>query len=435
MSRAVSRYLERHAEDALPATPKGLRWDGVVVIPAYREQPQFLDRLARLPPPSGRLLVILVINRPQSDPDTAANTCLREAVTRLPSVGDENLPLYRLGRQAELMLLDLEQTRGPCPAAEGVGLARKSGCDLALAWHSRGALSSPWICSTDADATLPADYFQRLAAVSEDHAAVCWPFLHRPMGNPRLDDACARYELRLHHYVLGLEYAGSPYAFHTLGSCISIHAEHYAMVGGFPRRNAAEDFYLLNKLAKTGPIARITGTCLQLESRPSDRVPFGTGPAVSAIADSANPAAAALYYHPQLFATLRAFLQVLPALYATPGQPGELLRAAGCEPALAMAAEEVLLQLGLERALHHCRSHSAIASDFCRHFHQWFDGFRTLKFIHGLRDRGWPDLSLGQLTREPSTGWPLDVAGEDPAMWLRAARDHWQWCPGDPPHW
>ena len=29
----------------------------------------------------------------------------------------------------------------------------------------------------------------------------------------------------------------------------------------------------------------------------------------------------------------------------------------------------------------------------------------------------------------------LDVAGEDPDSWLRAARNHWQWYSGDRPHW
>ena len=437
MSRAISRYLERHAEAALPSAPAGLRWAEALVIPAYREQPQLLDRMAALSSAAGPLLIILVLNRPQSDADPQANTLLREAISSLPPLtpASADPALYRLGEHVQLLLLDLERSHGPCPVKEGVGLARKSGCDLALAWHTSGALESPWICSTDADATLPDDYFQRLAGVSRDHAAICWPFLHQPSGRPRLDDACARYELRLHHYVLGLEYAGSPYAFHTLGSCISVHAENYAMVGGFPKRNAAEDFYLLNKLVKTGPIARLSGACVQLESRPSDRVPFGTGPAVSAIADSSDPPAAALYYHPDLFDALRVLLQLLPELYTDRGQAGDLMREAGCDLQLAKAAGEVLFELGLERALQHCRSHAGAEGDFCRHFHQWFDGFRTLKFIHGLRDKGWPNLSLDQLARVAHTCWPADASGDDPDRWLRVARHHWQWHADDPGRW
>ena len=106
--------------------------------------------------------------------------------------------------------------------------------------------------AVDADARLPSDYFSRLPR--QRVAAVSWPYCHGPGDTPAETDACERYELHLHHYVLGLAWAGSPYAFHTLGSCISVHVEHYAQVGGVPRRNGAEDFYLLNKLAKTGAV-------------------------------------------------------------------------------------------------------------------------------------------------------------------------------------
>ena len=76
--------------------------------------------------------------------------------------------------------------------------------------------------------------------------------------------ATALYELRLHHYVLGLEYAGSPYAYHTLGSCLAVKADAYAQVRGFPKRAGAEDFYLLNKLAKLGAMPRLQGRCIRI---------------------------------------------------------------------------------------------------------------------------------------------------------------------------
>ena len=66
-----------------------------------------------------------------------------------------------------------------------------------------------------------------------------------------------------------------------MGSCLAVRPEAYAAVRGFPRKNAAEDFYVLDKLAKVGTIARLAGTPLLLEGRLSDRVPFGTGKALS----------------------------------------------------------------------------------------------------------------------------------------------------------
>ncbi len=263
---ASRRYVERHLEPGLPAPPgEGAAWRHVLVIPAYREDPGFLDAL-RAVGDDNSLLVILVLNRPDSDADPSANTRLRQATKALPAVsrGDD---IYRLGDAGTLLLYDAEARTGPLPADQGVGLARKIGFDIAWLWIHRGRIDSHWIHSTDADARLPRDYFQRTDRVATGTAAATYPFIHVPGGDPACDRATALYELRLHHYVLGLEYAGSPYAHHSLGSCIAISADAYAKVRGFPRRAAGEDFYLLNKLAKVGAVTRLRGECIELESR------------------------------------------------------------------------------------------------------------------------------------------------------------------------
>ena len=78
---ALRRYLQRHAETGLPShsfsTP---HWQQVLVIPAYRESSALLERLAQLPEGDGRTLVILVLNRPDSDTDPQANDGLRDAL-------------------------------------------------------------------------------------------------------------------------------------------------------------------------------------------------------------------------------------------------------------------------------------------------------------------------------------------------------------------
>ena len=75
---------------------------------------------------------------------------------------------------------------------------------------------------------------------------------------------------------------------------------------------------LLNKVAKLGMVARLRGACIHLQSRPSSRVPFGTGPAVRAIAAAAHPGAAPVFYHPHCYETLRSLLGSLPELAARP---------------------------------------------------------------------------------------------------------------------
>ena len=169
---------------------------------------------------------------------------------------------------------------------------------------------------------------------------------------------------------------------------------------GFPRRSGGEDFYLLNKVAKLGPVATDVTPTIELEGRVSDRVPFGTGPAVAKLVASAEPAASPLFYHPHSFHALKTLHDNLEVLY----QDQTLIDGAPNEP----HAITVLKRLGIEKALAHCNRHGRDFEGWRRHFHQWFDGFRTLKFIHGLRAAGLADMDLAASRAHPDSLWPTD---------------------------
>ena len=431
-SVALHRYLQRHTETGLPSHSfTESVWHHVLVLPAYRESPAVLQQLQQLRAGKRKILVILVLNRPDSDPDPLANAGLRAALKNPSLQRQERGPvsIICLNDYTDLYLHDIEALCGPTPKSLGVGLARKTGCDLALHWMSAGGISGQWICSTDADATLPPDYFEQLDGAAPDAVAAVFPFRHVPGEEQACDTATALYEMRLHHYVLGLEYAGSPYAYYTLGSCLAIRANAYAHVRGFPKRSGAEDFYILNKLTKLGPIARLHGTCIQLQSRHSSRVPFGTGPAVEAILGTVQPSEAALFYHPRCFEALRALLASLPELAHTPDQDiAQLLVGQGLAPTLAHQSQAALAALGVESALTHCQRQAKSGAQFQRQFHQWFDAFRTLKFIHALRDAGWPQQSLTQLDTLQPRLWPTATEPPHDIDQLRAdSRQHWGW--------
>ncbi len=408
----VQRYLERYAEPGLPDCPVTEttlpRWYQVLVIPAYREEVDILKRLQDLPVAQRKTLVILVLNRPDSDEDANANTALRDAVAALPTGGTRaKSMLHQLNASAELYCFDTEHHRGPLPKAEGVGYARKLGCDLALQWLHAGAIQCRWITSTDADATLPAACFERLEQVPLSASAATFPFYHVPGDDLTCHHATQLYELRLHQYVAGLRYADSPYAHYTLGSCLAIDVEAYIKVRGFPKRAGGEDFYLLNKLAKVGTVDLLRGPCVAIQSRPSNRVPFGTGPAVQDLLQKTSLHNAPLFYHPACFAALHAVLQAVPQLKSidtSKALPGSLLQ--GLHATLAEQTVQILEGMGLAQGLEHCQSHSRSLQQFQRHFHQWFDGWRTLKLIHGLRDNGWPMCSLRDLQVLSAEEWP-----------------------------
>jgi hypothetical protein len=398
-------------------------FEQVLVVPAYRESSQRAAMLARLAASVPRLLVILVINQPDSDTSDAN----RPIHTWLEGLGgrralDDGASLYPLPRDGGLLAIERAQ---PLPARRGVGLARKIGCDVALAWQRNGQVRSPWIHCGDADALQPA---ARFTAVNDldDAAAACFPFHHLPPDDVVLP--MTLYELKLHYYVLGLRFAGSGYAYHSLSSCLSVTGEAYAAVRGFPRRAAAEDFYLLNKLAKVGPVATPTDPVIILSGRRSDRVPFGTGAAVTTLATAGVAADAQLFYHPASFRALRTLLATLDPLWLADNPLVAL------EEALTGHGDAAgrLQDMGLGQALQHARDHAGDAATFKRHLLGWFDGFRTLKFIHAMRESGYPDQSLAESLAHPARIWPDGVSATSPLATLQECRRALGWSEQQP---
>ncbi len=128
---------------------------------------------------------------------------------------------------------------------------------------------------------------------------------------------------------------------------------------------------------------------------------------MEAILSAAQPREAALFYHPRCFEALRALLAGLPELAHAPAQDmAQLLVRHGLDEILAQQAQLALARLGIDSALAHCQRQSTSSDQFQRQFHQWFDAFRTLKFIHAIRAAGWPDQSLTQLDTLQPQLWP-----------------------------
>jgi len=401
---AIEKYLQRQAEPEsadLTNFPGG--FSRALVIPAYRESTNILCRLSELCQQHQGTLVILVLNRPDNDTSAPlwreAFTTLLAPLPILWSAASSPLSLYPLPRQGSLLLVD--RCRTPIPAAAGVGMARKIGNDILCQLIHQGKVQSPWMANTDADARLPADYFGALDLADSGDAARLYPFRHIFVDNcPKLPTLL--YEYSLHYYVAGLSWAGSAYAYHTIGSTLAVNYRHYCQVRGFPKRPAAEDFYLLNKLRKTGPIRSLTAPLIELEARHSSRVPFGTGPAVNAIAGLDDSLQWPLY-HPDSFAYLRSFLQLLQLLAAQPisvAQACEQLQPAPLSAVLLCQLAEVLK---LDRALSHCYRVGDSADKRLRQLQDWFDGFKTLKFVHLLRDKSLGTVNFHQLNTDYKT--------------------------------
>ena len=145
------------------------------------------------------------------------------------------------------------------------------------------------ILNLDADCKVKSDYFT--AVFSEmnnrkDRSACSIYFEHPTSGDefPRsVYKAIVLYELHLRYYFQGLAFTGFPYVHHTVGSAIAVKALPYMKAGGMNRRMAGEDFYFIQKLVPAGGYFNLNQTIVFPSPRSSFRVPFGTGPVISAL--------------------------------------------------------------------------------------------------------------------------------------------------------
>ena len=394
----MEKYLRLYAEPettALDGLVCQRQWTNVLVIPACNETSGVL----RPPPPcGGRSLLILVINesvsaaRDVSSGNQALAATVRAQFEPLwqsaPEFGPGFGPGFGLSllrdpfARRDVLLVDRFSQGSQLPAKGGVGHARKIGADLAASLIHRKRVQSSWIHCSDADVVLPATYFTCSDAVQNTgskYAALVYPFRHCDDQDGTEDEdvvlATQMYELSLRYYVAGMKFARSPYAFHTIGSTMAVNASHYAKVRGFPKREAVEDFYLLNKLAKTGSVLELGRgpqcEAIVIESRRSNRVPFGTGAAVNTITGLADPVRDFLFYDPAVFELLRHWLQNLPAIWQSGSKefstsilsdpPGDRDQ---CEKRQALLAG--LKKIGTDRALDHAFRQSRDPDQFKR---------------------------------------------------------------------
>lgn len=385
----ITKYLKHYAEPdiaSLVGFPQDRQYENVVVIPAYNETSEFLHQFSKGTSFLRSTLAIVVINQPEDVTDKLRQTTLFNYCLGLGECAWHNKEFYLVNvKDSPCDILVIDKFTHGLPRKKGVGLARKVGTDCACQLIMQGNITANWIHSTDADATLPKDYFEATNSLPQEVVAGCYEF-HHQSDDESIHQANAQYELSLRYYVAGLKYANSSYSFFTIGSVLTFKAHAYAKVRGFPKRSAGEDFYLLNKLAKLGRIATFNNVVIKLQARTSNRVPFGTGPAVLKILASKALGQEYHYYHPGVFDELKNTLEHVKSLYQ---QQEHLSR---WFDGLSMSSRDGLLSLGIEKFVD---AHKTCSQEqFERQFIVWFDAFRTLKFIHFIRDNVYEDIPL-----------------------------------------
>jgi hypothetical protein len=399
-----------------------------IEIPAYGETDDLFETLGSVPEgPLGEVLIVVVLNARADSPSEVheANGVAREKLAALASsvalvaeAPDVRLFTYPPGK---LLLIDRATPGFWLPPGQGIGLARKIGCDLIAALRQQQRLVSPWIHATDADVRLPSDYFEQIRDVdSKATSAALYFFEHRFPEEEALAEAGRLFEISLRYSTLGLAWAGSPYAYESLGSCLAITPWAYAAVGGFPRRDSIEDFTIANDLAKIGSIERLAGSSIELAGRISTRVPISTGQTLSKLVGKRGAAAGFELHHPLVFAHLAAWLRVLGAIARRGGDlEAPLQQLPHANPFFrADLLEEALGQMGAFEKVREAIAEPGDEETILRRLHAGFDAFATRKLLDDLRDAGLPSIGFREaLSEAPFTG--LTDATEDSLETLR----------------
>ncbi len=286
------------------------------------------------------------------------------------------------------------------PEVAGVGAARRAGMDLALRrLVSAGRPEQSAIACLDADSPVDPGYVEGILSVFEADdppaAGVC-RCLHPIPEDPKKARAIVAYELWLRYLVEGFKFCGSPYAFLTIGSCTVVSPEAYARADGMPRRQAGEDFYFLQKVAKTaGRVVDLDAT-VRPSARISDRVPFGTGRAMRRCRDQGPD-----YYlqaePPQAFRDLKRFFGSSRDGFAAPERmresAGPLLRA-------------FVEKHGGWAILEDIRENSADGEHFAFAVHTWFDSLQVVRYARRCKAKlggVWLLDALSDLGFDPGT--------------------------------
>jgi glycosyltransferase involved in cell wall biosynthesis len=361
-------------------------FSGAVVIPSLAEAanlPQTLESISHNPADLLYRFIILIVVNQRADASGA------ETVDNLETL--KMLPLWKQCYGLKNLFWVDAATSGrsgrELPPKQGVGLARKIGLDLALPLLDYQG-DDPLLICLDADTLVQPDYLpaitRHFARTSAGGASI--PYRHRLATNIAGQSAIDRYELFLRSYVLGLELAESPYAFHTVGSAMACRASAYVASGGMNRRLAGEDFYFLQHVHKTSRVVSLSGTVVHPSPRSSHRVPFGTGRAVGDMLTEGEQRL--LFYQPVVFSIVGEWLACVAENFEA--DASSLLNgAARISPVL----HEFLEQTGFSASWENLKKNNRESTKLKGAFHGWFDAFRTMRLVHHLSNEAYPRVA------------------------------------------
>lgn len=381
LPKQVETYLKKRALDNWLNYDIEKSYQTIVVVPAIKEYeniPILLKSLSENEKLSiEKTLILFVVN----NSEVSSNEVIENNMFTINYLKElKNKPnWYGLN----IDFVDASSKGKTLPAKDaGVGLARKIGMDQALLYFNYSHNGNAIVC-LDADCEVDTNYLTETQKHFEkkDNTAVI-KYEHR-LDN----DAIINYEIFLRYYVLGLKFAKSPYAYHSIGSCIALDPLTYIKIGGMNKKKAGEDFYFLEKAAKLGKIVSIDTTTVYPSSRKSWRVPFGTGQRMTRFYEKIRDEY--VLYNPKSFVVLRDFLRQYFSEELI--SPEELLVKA---KSISNSLYEYLIINNFKSDQQKIIDNSKTLEQLNHQKKIWFDAFKTLKLVHYLRDTDYPEQAM-----------------------------------------
>ncbi len=253
--------------------------------------------------------------------------------------------------------------KGWPPKRSGIGFARK----LLMDHIAKVANDNDIIISMDADTVFGSEYFASVAEslrINPAASAIAIPYYHKLSYNSKLDRAMLRYEIYMRSFAINMWRIRSPYCFTALGSAIALPVWAYRASGGMTPKLSGEDFYFLQKIVKTGRLLHYNTEIVYPATRLSDRVIFGTGPALIKGIDgdwSSYPV-----YHYRLFNQVAETYKAFGALFTKD---------------VNTPVDKFLLARFGELPWKGLRSNFKSQPHFIRACHEKIDGLRILQFL------------------------------------------------------
>lgn len=386
----VSKYLNTYAESEARELPSTLEligpFDSGLALPLRGESPseieQRLSNLQKIGSATNRRLIIVAVVNGIGESQPHYHRAHLELLSSLTTAHSQWHGHFLLqNRSPFLSVLWIDRAlSNPFLSKQGVGLARKIGCDVLVQLRYGEALRGPWLFTSDGDAELPEDYFD----VPNSHSSALHYAYRHEAHEFEGKQALFLYEIHLRYYFLGLLWAQSPYAYPSIGSCLAIHSDAYVHARGFQDRQAGEDFHLLNKLRKLGKIEYRSGQPITLRGRFSERVPFGTGQSTINIHAQLRKQESFSLYSPQAFVLLKQLLTVVNEALAESSERGQKQFHNYFESLCSSTPHfhEALGQLQVPRIFNESIATRTTSESRLRHFHTAFDALKTLRLIH-----------------------------------------------------